>query len=177
MSLDDVRPARHQQQPRIVRVVDHQHAATAAGRRTAAVSRSSCGWRDQDWRHGGNLSDREQRRAIGQSDTWHGSATTRLHSPLFARYRSREVGGGRTTRQPGQVRKEAALTSFGSGRSSASHPFIFACEDGAGTRFHGDTERKRRHRSRASGPWRQRPGGACLPRAGAQIPPLHLRRT
>src|SRR5205085_9047343 len=30
---------------------------------------------------------------------------------LFARYRAREVGGGRTTRQPGQVRKEAALTS------------------------------------------------------------------
>src|SRR6476661_3633649 len=42
---------------------------------------------------------------------------------LFARYRKREVGSGRTTRQPGQVRKEAALTSSGSGRSSASHPF------------------------------------------------------
>ena len=28
-----------------------------------------------------------------------------------ARYRTREVGGGRATRQPGQVRKEAALTS------------------------------------------------------------------
>jgi len=28
-----------------------------------------------------------------------------------ARYRAREVGGGRATRQPGQVRKEAALTS------------------------------------------------------------------
>ena len=36
--------------------------------------------------------------------------------------RAREVGGGRATRQPGQVRKEAALTSSGSGRSSASHP-------------------------------------------------------
>ena len=33
----------------------------------------------------------------------------------------REVGGGRTTRQPGQVRKDAALTSSGSGRSSTSH--------------------------------------------------------
>src|SRR5581483_11545990 len=33
----------------------------------------------------------------------------------------REVGSGRATRQPGQVRKEAALTSSGSGRSSASH--------------------------------------------------------
>src|SRR5262245_7178459 len=41
----------------------------------------------------------------------------------FRRYRDREVGGGRATRQPGQVRKEAALTSSGSGRSSASHPF------------------------------------------------------
>src|SRR6188508_174645 len=28
-----------------------------------------------------------------------------------SRYRGREVGGGRATRQPGQVRKEAALTS------------------------------------------------------------------
>src|SRR4051812_44350540 len=44
---------------------------------------------------------------------------------LFARYRKREVGSGRTTRQPGQVRKEAALTSSGSGRSSASH--LFPC--------------------------------------------------
>ena len=31
--------------------------------------------------------------------------------PLRGRYRGREVGGGRATRQPGQVRKEAALTS------------------------------------------------------------------
>src|SRR6185312_15165760 len=30
---------------------------------------------------------------------------------LFPRYRAREVGGGRATRQPGQIRKEAALTS------------------------------------------------------------------
>src|SRR4051794_14565592 len=30
---------------------------------------------------------------------------------LLARYKNREVGGGRATRQPGQVRKEAALTS------------------------------------------------------------------
>src|SRR5258708_6136774 len=29
-----------------------------------------------------------------------------------ARYRRREVGGGRVARQPGQVRKEAALTSL-----------------------------------------------------------------
>src|SRR5437016_848472 len=40
----------------------------------------------------------------------------------FRRYTPWEVGGGRATRQPGQVRKEAALTSSGSGRLSASHP-------------------------------------------------------
>src|ERR1700744_5377115 len=34
-----------------------------------------------------------------------------------------EVGGGRATRQPGQVRKEAALTRSGSGRSSVSYLF------------------------------------------------------
>src|SRR4051794_33385735 len=39
----------------------------------------------------------------------------------FRRYTAREVGGGRATRQPGQVRKEAALASSGSGRLSASH--------------------------------------------------------
>src|SRR5262249_53731956 len=44
----------------------------------------------------------------------------------FRRYKAREVGGGRATRQPGQVRKEAALTSSGSGRSSASH--LHFCE-------------------------------------------------
>jgi DNA polymerase III subunit gamma/tau len=35
----------------------------------------------------------------------------------------REVGGGRAPRQPGQVRKEAAATSFRSGRLSVSHRF------------------------------------------------------
>src|SRR6267154_2136281 len=49
---------------------------------------------------------------------------------LFARYRAREVGGGRATRQPGQIRKEAALTSYDSGRSSASHCRIL-CHSGA----------------------------------------------
>ena len=37
---------------------------------------------------------------------------------------SREVGGGRAPRQPGQVRKEAAATSFRSGRSSGLPPSI-----------------------------------------------------
>ena len=56
--------------------------------------------------------------------------------PAFAGYDSRypacfpprlapnmgwEIGGGRATRQPGQVRKEAALTRSGSGRSSVSY--------------------------------------------------------
>src|SRR5436305_5095127 len=35
-----------------------------------------------------------------------------------------EIGGGRATRQPGQVRKEAALTRSGSGRSSVSYRFF-----------------------------------------------------
>src|SRR5882724_5684806 len=37
-----------------------------------------------------------------------------------------EIGGGRATRQPGQVRKEAALTRSGSGRSSVSYLFFRA---------------------------------------------------
>src|SRR5712671_7641460 len=40
--------------------------------------------------------------------------------------RDREIGGGRATRQPGQVRKEAALTRSGSGRSSVSYLFFRA---------------------------------------------------
>src|SRR6476659_9010699 len=43
---------------------------------------------------------------------------------LLAPNRDREIGGGRATRQPGQVRKEAALTSSGSGRSSVSYLFF-----------------------------------------------------
>src|SRR6266851_3495462 len=45
---------------------------------------------------------------------------------LLAPNRGREIGGGRATRQPGQVRKEAALTRSGSGRSSVSYPFFRA---------------------------------------------------
>src|SRR6202044_1209885 len=45
---------------------------------------------------------------------------------LRGRYRAREGGGGRATRQPGQVRKEAALTSSGSGRSSTSYCLLRA---------------------------------------------------
>src|SRR5712675_242918 len=43
---------------------------------------------------------------------------------LLAPNKDREIGGGRATRQPGQVRKEAALTRSGSGRSSVSYLFL-----------------------------------------------------
>src|SRR5688572_17837180 len=43
---------------------------------------------------------------------------------LLAPNKDREIGGGRATRQPGQVRKEAALTRSGSGRSSVSYLFF-----------------------------------------------------
>src|SRR5476649_2886402 len=45
---------------------------------------------------------------------------------LLAPNKDREIGGGRATRQPGQVRKEAALTRSGSGRSSVSYLFFRA---------------------------------------------------
>src|SRR5258705_560210 len=61
---------------------------------------------------------------------------------LLAPNRSREIGGGRATRQPGQVRKETALTRSGSGRSSVSYLFFRANRarwgyppSGAGFRF------------------------------------------
>src|ERR1700686_2850487 len=43
---------------------------------------------------------------------------------VLAPNKGREIGGGRATRQPGQVRKEAALTRSGSGRSSVSYLFF-----------------------------------------------------
>src|SRR5271163_3122036 len=46
--------------------------------------------------------------------------------PRGALITDREVGGGRAPRQPGQVRKEAAATSFRSGRSPVSHPISTA---------------------------------------------------
>src|ERR1700688_1689317 len=45
---------------------------------------------------------------------------------LLAPNKGREIGGGRATRQPGQVRKEAALTRSGSGRSSVSYLYFRA---------------------------------------------------
>src|SRR4029079_4223051 len=43
---------------------------------------------------------------------------------LLPQKKGGEIGGGRATRQPGQVRKEAALTRSGSGRSSVSYLFF-----------------------------------------------------
>src|SRR6202162_2186312 len=44
---------------------------------------------------------------------------------VLAPNKDREIGVGRATRQPGQVRKEAALTRSGSGRSSVFYLFFF----------------------------------------------------
>src|SRR4030081_641073 len=58
---------------------------------------------------------------------------------LLAPNKDREIGGGRATRQPGQVRKEAALTRSGSGRSSVTYLAFRAnrakCGDLARIRF------------------------------------------
>src|SRR5215475_12168933 len=53
---------------------------------------------------------------------------------LLAPNRGREIGGGRATRQPGQIRKEAALTRSGSGRSSVSYLFFRANRAGGDLR-------------------------------------------
>ena len=102
----------------------------------------------------------------------------------FRRYREREVGGGRATRQPGQVRKEAALTSSGSGRSSASHSFspfeVATTRKGQSGRSDdamndGDnTDHPEAGLDLGGAP--SAPERGLLSRAGAQIPPGHLRR-
>src|SRR5205085_12582419 len=49
-----------------------------------------------------------------------------------------EVGGGQAPRQPGQVRKEAAVTSSGLGRCSVSHLILSrrnGCNDGSRDRL------------------------------------------
>src|SRR5438105_4647183 len=75
-----------------------------------AVSRSSRGSSSQSAKEGGKI--------MAHSIAWFWAESQRtraLPAACFgrpdSRYRGREVGGGRTTRQPGQVRKEAALTS------------------------------------------------------------------
>ena len=93
--------------------------------------------------------------------------------PLPGQYSPREVGGGRATRQPGQVRKEAALTSavrvarqpptpyFRIARILKPAPFATP-QAGGGVLKNNERRRKRKTR--------------FLPRAGAQIPALDLRR-
>src|SRR6266481_7788878 len=67
-------------------------------------------------------------RARGRRDLVAGcnGPTAACFPPLLAPNKDREIGGGRATRQPGQVRKEAALTRSGSGRSSVSYLFFRA---------------------------------------------------
>src|SRR5208283_3861338 len=83
---------------------------------------ASCGWRDQGdsiypSRPGSTrpsmMAFHRQKRFmdVRVKPAHDGSERPACFLPPFARYRSREVGGGRATRQPGQVRKEAALTS------------------------------------------------------------------
>src|ERR1044071_5448619 len=67
------------------------------------------------------------------AENWHAAARAAIvhrsqmqrliacESRARCRYCLREVGGGRTARQPGQVRKEATVTSFARGVCPASH--------------------------------------------------------
>ena len=193
VEVDDLRrrrPARHQQQPRIVGVVDHQHARQRQVADVDGVARKlrmqRPGWRrrrrddhGEEFRQFAASGGKLARRAGGAC----------IPVP-FRRYRGREVGGGRATRQPGQVRKEAALTSSGSGRSSASHldSHASAVIARAPTREPDPASHRDRRRTdrgscmRGSG---MRPttmndathaASRRLPRAGAQIPPGDLRR-
>ena len=101
--------------------------------------------------------------------------------PPSARYRGREVGGGRTTRQPGQIRKEAALTSTDRVARQPPTQFPrFAWRRRAGA-LAGARGLSGWHDERAREPGRPwfRPGrraGRRLPRARAQIPPRLVRR-
>src|SRR5271154_6325496 len=89
--------------------------------------------------------------------------------PLLGQYSPREVGGGRATRQPGQVRKEAALTSAvrvarqPPTLRSGTGPISFATSQAGGGVLKNNERRRKRK-------------GRFLPRAGAQIPALDLRR-
>src|SRR3984885_14813125 len=136
VEIDDFhnfRPARHQQQPRIMRILDDEHAAQ---RQVANVDGIFVEPRME--RPGGFL------RRHGYFPVLPGQdpvtpATNALSAILYkscnspapacfpgrlAPNKGREIGGGRATRQPGQVRKEAALTRSGSGRSSVSYLFF-----------------------------------------------------
>ena len=102
-------------------------------------------------------------------------------SPAPGRYRAREVGGGRATRQPGQVRKEAALTS--AVRVARQPPTFIHSAARMSAATSGD--RRGRHRTipdiaaliRATFPsMTDATTSAGLSRSGAQIPAVDLRR-
>src|SRR5436305_6270565 len=81
--------------------------------------------------------------------------------PLLAPNKGREIGGGRATRQPGQVRKEAALTRSGSGRSTVSYLFL------SESRKTGFVLRSNRYPSPQAGPERQSIADRSMTDAGA----------
>ena len=127
--LDQPRLPRHQDQPGIIGVVRQAARARAPGRRpepcparvAGGGTRSSRSSRHVSCRPGQapvRARERDPYSAVYRECTEYGSPLSRgrpnwlaCFPPPLARYRSREVGGGRATRQPGQVRKEAALTS------------------------------------------------------------------
>src|SRR5262245_18339372 len=57
-------------------------------------------------------------------DTDQGQRRRLVATPRKHDMQAREVGGGRAPRQPGQVRKEAAATSFRSGSAFGLAPFV-----------------------------------------------------
>src|SRR5664279_4610787 len=166
--LHGVVPARYQQQPWVMRILDHQHTAQ---RQVADVDGVFLELRMQ--RPGGIVRGHKGSGCVhrfvdgfglkclnGHRPQCHIKASSSAkamirYSPVrlfiagarvyripgfggddgrrpacfpghLAPNKGREIGGGRATRQPGQVRKEAALTRSGSGRSSVSYPFFRA---------------------------------------------------
>ena len=124
--------------------------------------------------------------AFPQAESPHGCAgqarAGRIGAGLLAfRPRSpdigpREVGGGRATRQPGQVRKEAALTS--TDRVARQPPTIFREANSArmrGRQSDGTMSETAKPTDQALD-LGDAAGGRRLPRAGAQIPAGQLRR-
>src|SRR3954452_22183352 len=71
---------------------------------------------------------------------------------VLAPNKDREIGGGRATRQPGQVRKEAALTRSGSGRSSVSYLFLQRIAPRGGSVAHKQKARREPGFSNANTP-------------------------
>ena len=102
--------------------------------------------------------------------------------PPDGRYRAREVGGGRSTRQPGQVRKEAALTR--TGRVTVQPPTLHDFERRRAPTRCGDADERPANAVPTNDPTTasaapglavpRRAAGAeraSLSRAGAQVPP------